>query len=237
MIPKANRNALVADWLADVQKSIIESLPQILELRQTRKIKSDTSYVTAGDYLAQEITIKKISKFLPDCTVISEELENSIISPDGGYVVVIDPIDGTENFTSGLPEWGISLSCYFDFNHVASMIGCPEMNQWISTGNVLSRYHGSRIRALSSSLTKNDLKNVSSGHEYRVFGCCVYNMIQVIKGAVSSFENPKGANAWDILGGVNLALEQGLRVTIDNKEYAGEYLTPDKKYCFKISNR
>jgi hypothetical protein len=39
------------------------------------------------------------------------------------------------------------------------------------------------------------------------------------------------------LAGLNLALEHGLSVTVEGKEYAGEYLSPHQKYRFKIEQR
>jgi len=158
------------------------------------------------------------------------------ISTEGQVVAVVDPIDGTENFTSGLPEWGISISCYANGAHIGSLIGCPEMNVWLRTGMPIEQFT-SRIAGLSSSLSKEDLLKATQGYEYRVLGCCVYNMINVIRGSFYSFENPKGANSWDILAGLNLALEHNLNVTVEGKEYAGEYLSPDRKYRFKIEQR
>jgi fructose-1,6-bisphosphatase/inositol monophosphatase family enzyme len=110
------------------------------------------------------------------------------------------------------------------------------MRQWLGTGDKCEKFV-SRIRGLSSSLTKEDLLAATSGYEYRVLGCCVYNMLNVIRGSFHSFENPKGANSWDILAGLNLALEHGLAVTVEGNKYAGEYLPADQKYRFKVEQR
>lgn len=61
-------------------------------------------------------------------------------------------------------------------------------------------------------------------------------MLQVSKGAYATFENPKGASCWDILPGLNLALENNLDVIVDNEKYNGEFLQPTKKYRFRIKN-
>jgi len=67
-----------------------------------------------------------------------------------------------------------------------------------------------------------------------MIGCCVVNMMSVIRGSYLSFENPKGANSWDILAGINLALEHGLYVVVNGKPYTGEYLPAAGKYTFKV---
>jgi myo-inositol-1(or 4)-monophosphatase len=148
---------------------------------------------------------------------------------------VVDPIDGTENFTSGMPEWGVSVSCFYNGRHVGSLLGCPEMDVWMKTGDRITKFY-SRVRGLSSSLQMEELIKATQGHEYRILGCCVYNMINVIRGSFLSFENPKGAHSWDILGGLNIALEHHLKVIVNDKEYTGEYLSADKKYRFRVGN-
>ena len=95
----------------------------------------------------------------------------------------------------------------------------------------------SRISGLSSNLTFSDIQSLSSDYEYRITGSfCVFNMLNVIKGSFKSFENQKGANSWDILAGLNLALEHELNVLVNGEDYNGQFLSPDKKYSFKISN-
>jgi len=221
-----------------VQAELIAMLPRVLELRGAREQKSDGSYVTKGDLEIQRALLNLIRSELSGASVVSEEIDQVAGStPSDGMVLVIDPIDGTENFTSGLPEWGVSVAIYQGAQHAASLLACPEMGVWLRSGQVKRDRFSSRIRGLSSSLSREDLLAATQGYEYRILGCCVYNMLNVIRGSFFSFENPKGANSWDILGGLNLALECGLKVTVERKTYAGEYLPTNRKYRFKIEQR
>ncbi len=219
-------------------KSLIVSpiksrITEITRLRATRVEKEDNSYVTEGDLLVQEIILNVICEKYKESIIISEELKNETLDIGNKDVFVIDPIDGTENFTSGFPEWGVSVAHYKCGSHVDSLLFCPEMNLAIGSNESIIR-HQSRVRGLSSSLSMEDLISATQGYEYRILGCCVYNMISVIRGSFCAFENPKGANSWDILAGLNIALEHGLSVVVNNKEYKGEYLPHTQKYCFKI---
>lgn len=209
-------------------------LDAVLALRDSAVEKPDGSYVTQGDLLVQRTVQDLIAEHVPDATLISEEMATDA-SAASGWVMVLDPIDGTENFTSGLPMWGLSLSCFLDGAHLGSLIGAPELGRWLRTGQRIERFH-SRIRGLSSSLSKEDILGVGVGPEYRMLGCCVVNMMAVVQGSFLSFENPKGANSWDILGGLNLAMEHGLRAEVDGCAYDGRYLPPGRKYRFKVMN-
>jgi myo-inositol-1(or 4)-monophosphatase len=225
----------ITNFLQKVQRRIEENISEVIMLRNERSMKGDLSFVTKGDLLINSIIEAEALEEGEYVRVVSEEaLNHEIISSDG-FIVVVDPIDGTENFTSGLPEWGVSIACFHNGMHKGSLLGCPEMNLWIKSGDPVTKFF-SRIRGLSSSLKMEELIKATQGHEYRILGCCVYNMINVIRGSFLSFENPKGANSWDILGGLNLALENNLKVTVNDKEYSGEYLQANQKYRFRVEN-
>lgn len=214
-----------------------DRLGEILSLRATPVQKVDGSFVTSGDLLVQRIVKELAEAHIGPHIMVSEELELEQLPPSSAevVVVVVDPIDGTENFTSGLCEWGVSLACYHGGSHVASMLGAPEMRRWLRSGDRMER-HRSRIRGLSSSLSREQIAELAASPEYRILGCCVVNMMAVISGSFISFENPRGARSWDILAGLNLALEQGLEVWVDEVPYLGGYLDPRHRYRFRIEH-
>jgi fructose-1,6-bisphosphatase/inositol monophosphatase family enzyme len=200
-------------------------------------LKSDQSYVSEGDLLSQQIICEYFNQLNLKHCLISEEqpIIGEIAPAPDALIVVVDPIDGTENFVSGLKEWGIGISVYRGDKHIESLIALPELNQYLPSGGSVQKFQ-SRICGLSSSLDREDLLKLEVGFEYRIIGCCMYNMLNVIRGSYKSFENPRGARSWDILPGLNLALEHGLQVSVENEAYHGQFLQPTGKYRFKIRN-
>ncbi len=225
----------------EIKKNVKKALPEILALRNTALKKPDGSYVTKGDLLVDQIVRETILDMDAVALLISEETyENKVVDADylPENIFVIDPIDGTENFTSGLPEWGVSISRYSgEGRHIESMLWCPEMDRYLDTKmKYKSAGTNSRIAGISSSMRLADLQKVTPGYEYRMFGCCVYSMLQTINGSFLSFENPRLTNSWDILAGLNLALAAGLSVSVNGYNYTGEYLPHTEKYSFRIDN-
>jgi len=220
----------------EVIKVVSKNLSEILSLRNKKTMKSDGSFVTEGDVKCQKIILELIEKRFDNLKleIISEEIESKKFSydPTKNYLV-IDPIDGTENFCSGLKEWGVSLSVYIEDQHFESAILLPELDEYLKTGDNLN-YFQSRIAGLSSNLSKVEIKEQDQYEEYRIMGCCVYNMLNVIRGSYKSFSNPNGAYSWDILAGLNLSLEHGLKVVVNGKKYEGQFLLPNKRYNFSI---
>ena len=225
----------ICNEIVDVIKS---RLDEILSLRRSFVSKEDGSYVSKGDLLVQGIVLDLIRSRLPSYTLVSEELapfDDQTWDVKGSYVV-LDPIDGTENFVSGLKEWGVGISIFGRGRHEESCIFLPELDECLMTGMVINKFI-SRIIGLSSSLNKSDLLLLpESDYEYRIIGCSMYNTLSAVKGSFLVFENVKGVNCWDILPGLNLALEHGSQVFVDNMPYVGGILFPTKKYKIRICN-
>jgi myo-inositol-1(or 4)-monophosphatase len=213
------------------------NLQKIIALRNTKRLKPDKSFVSEGDLLIEKLIYEYFSSSCKSYIIISEERYNDqkvdITSTE--FVITLDPIDGTENFVSGLKEWGVGVCIYKYGQHYESLIALPELNQYLVTGQSIDRF-SSRIYGLSSSLMKKDLLRLETGFEYRIIGCSMYNMYNAIVGSYQVFQNPKGAHSWDILPGLNLALEHKLEVIVENNRYHGEFLQPNKKYRFTVRN-
>lgn len=221
---------------AELCERIRVALPAVLDGRDCIHLKDDNSYVSEGDLLIQSIAEKWVRELLPHYQLISEEMApfDNDWDPLGKYVV-LDPIDGTENFISGLKEWGVGVSIYADGRHIESCIYLPELGELQHTGMPMRRYR-SRIKGLSSSLTSEDLAELKRepGLEYRIIGCAMYNLLMAARGSFHIFENVNGVNCWDILPGLNLAREAGCLIWVDGEPYDGGMLFPTRKYRIRI---
>lgn len=223
------------DICRDIYAIIRTNLNEILSLRSTGTLKPDNTFVSKGDLLCESLVFGYLKDNLSDYIVISEESVNALSRiNEVEYVITVDPIDGTENFVSGLKEWGVGVCVYRKGKHYQSMIALPELDTRLITGDKLLRITNSRICGLSSYMTPKDFEILGSGFEYRIMGCCMYNMYNVIHGSYQQFQHLKGCYSWDILPGINLALEHGLNVEIEGKKYNGEFLEPGKKFNFIV---
>jgi len=88
-----------------------------------------------------------ISQTFPAHGVIGEEYGAD--RPDAEYVWVLDPIDGTKSFISGLPTWGTLIGLMHRGRPVYGMMSQPFTRE---------RYFGdgkrTRIRSLASSAAR-----------------------------------------------------------------------------------
>jgi myo-inositol-1(or 4)-monophosphatase len=228
----------LAPLLQDVRELIRDALPSLLERRYDISWKADGSPVTEADLFLEQRLNAWLGERLPGLELVGEEsyrAENAAPAREG-WIAVLDPIDGTENFCSGLREWGVSLSLWYGRDHAGSLLMLPELGDWMATGEPIARVR-SRIRGYSSSVHPEIVAGISEGGEARIFGCAVYNMFNVTRGALARFVNPKGAYAWDLLAGLMLARENGCEILVDGQAYDGSFLEPDRRYRVDIRHR
>jgi myo-inositol-1(or 4)-monophosphatase len=117
-----------------LMKSIIDpvnkNMETIEEQRYNIEMKADGSPVTASDLLLESIIREHLEEELHGITFAGEE---SFIAIAGngtkGYHAILDPIDRTENFCSGLKEWGISFTLWHDGKNLWSLLFMPELNE------------------------------------------------------------------------------------------------------------
>lgn len=201
--------------------------------------KSDGSPVSAVDLESESIGFAWASRNFPNFFVLSEENHHGIEFDYKSSVIVIDPIDGTENYISGIPLWASGVSVFEHGTHIYSAIVAPAMGMRLESPELDSnkevKKHSSRVVGFSSSTRPSAIPDEVG--EYRVFGCSMLNFLFVIQGSFSEFRNDAGGHCWDILPGLNLALAAGLDVTVEGRPYRGEFLPPVRKYKFVVSNQ
>ncbi|GAA1808095.1 inositol monophosphatase family protein [Nesterenkonia flava] len=215
---------------------IMELVPRLDALRTDVTLKGDDTPVTKADLLMQQALAEYLDAQFEDLTFVGEEGSWDAEADPVGWTAVVDPIDGTENFSSSLPEWGVSVSIFYDADHVASMIALPDLGQRLITGDRVT-YAQSRITAFSSGISEGLVRRIAATPQSRLIGAAVYNLFGVATGRFTRFINPVGAYSWDLLAGLALALEHNCEVLVDDEPYDGSYLKPGRKYRVDVQHR
>ncbi|MGM0618185.1 MAG: inositol monophosphatase family protein [Actinomycetota bacterium] len=87
--------------------------------------KADGTPVTDADTSVDDHLRARLTAAFPDHGVLSEE--RGTRSPTTAWTWVIDPIDGTSNYTNRLPYWCISVALLHDGEPVLAMIDAPVL--------------------------------------------------------------------------------------------------------------
>lgn len=96
--------------------------------------------VTAADRSAEAAMRALIRKSFPDHGIIGEEYGNE--RTEAQFVWVLDPIDGTKSFISGMPAWGTLIALMRDGEPVYGMMSQPFTREHFTGDGRASRYRG-----------------------------------------------------------------------------------------------
>ena len=162
--------------------------------------KEDGTLVTEADKWADDEIRKAISLEFPNHGVLTEETKH--IFPENDWCWVIDPIDGTTNFSRGIPIWGISFGLLYKGTPVFGYVDFPGVQQsfygyWYGdsglTGPTGAYLNGEQIYTSDETPSKSHLFNLCARSldimknpfpcKIRMIGASTYNMLLVACGA------------------------------------------------------
>jgi histidinol phosphatase-like enzyme (inositol monophosphatase family) len=105
-----------------------EAIPRKYFRRQIQiDQKADDSPVTKADRAAESLIREALAAQFPEHAIHGEEFGRS--GGDGAYMWVIDPIDGTRSFISGMPLYGMLVALLNDGRAELGIMRMPELGE------------------------------------------------------------------------------------------------------------
>ena len=144
------------DWLADLLADAAneEIMPRFRQLGQgdIRQKTSPADLVTEADVNAERYITARLNERFPGALIVGEEAcsdDETLLNGlgDAELAFTIDPVDGTFNFASGVPLFGVMLAVVSKGETVAGIIYDPVGKDWI----LAAKGGGSHIRYLNGS--------------------------------------------------------------------------------------
>ncbi len=192
--------------------------------------------VTKTDEEAQRLIIETIRASFPDHRMLAEEElgPSSSESENSDFQWIIDPIDGTTNFTRGIPPYAVSIALAHENRLVLGVVYDVSHDDMYSavTGTGLS-VNGSPARVSETPDLSEAL--ITTGFPYRAFahvdlylmilkqfmkaarglrrpGSAAVDLAWVASGRFDGFYET-GLKPWDVAAGIVLVREGGGRIS------------------------
>jgi myo-inositol-1(or 4)-monophosphatase len=182
------------------------------------ELKADRTLVTKADQNADLLLQNLIKEKYPDDGILSEE--GSTVFPENDHVWVLDPLDGTVNFSLGLHYWGVSISHLKNGVPQTAAVYFPVVDELFSA----SRAEGAELNGTPLLVSNppvdspypvfvhcsrmHDKYQVKLPYKTRSLGVAAYHLCLITKGtAALAFEStPK---LWDFAGSWLIVEEAG----------------------------
>lgn len=181
-------------------------------------IKAPEDYATDADYAVEALIRQRIAETYPEDGVLGEEegLQGRV---DGCWIV--DPIDGTTNFSRGMDDWGISIGYFNGTSFELGVIYAPDKNLMASgqagRGSFVKgkpvdfgMVHPDQVRLVSlgysdrqpmHEYTDRIARIREAGMDHRRHGAATIGFIGILSGWFDAYYE-RALNIWDAAAGL-----------------------------------
>ncbi len=211
-------------------------------------------FVTDYDVRSEKMLVQKISENYPDHAILGEE--GSSIENGSDYRWVIDPIDGTTNYSHGFPFFCISIALQYRSESVLGVVYAPMLRQTFTA----IRGQGAQLNGRPIRVSKSDTllcslistgfpytresKNVNIDYFLRVINCisgirrsgsAALDLCMVAAGMLDAYWE-FNLKDWDVAAGDIIVREAGgsfeqIEVGEDTMTLASNRLVYDELVC------
>jgi len=188
---------------------------------------SETDLVTEFDKKAEAVIIHKLAEAFPDDAIVGEEGGGQI--GRSGRAWHVDPLDGTTNFTHGLPIFGSAIGLWANEEPIAGVVTAPALGWTFHGGRGHGAFLGdkaiqvSQVAELSRALLVTGFPYLRSGRhdnvpEFSAFmrasqgvrrlGSAALDLCFVACGWLDGFWE-RNIKSWDLVAGSAIVLAAG----------------------------
>jgi histidinol-phosphatase len=193
--------------------------------------KGDGSEVTVADRASEEFIRAELAEHFPEDGILGEE--GSVVGSRSGRRWIVDPIDATRSFSSGVPLFGVLLALEERGEVVLGCCHLPALRETVVAVRGGGAWHNGTRTRVSDVEEMREARVVTSGLEYwrdwatpsgragwdrlvggarfaRTWGDC-YGYILVATGRAEVMADPASGAEWDYLPMVPILAEAGGR--------------------------
>jgi myo-inositol-1(or 4)-monophosphatase len=184
------------------------------------RVKPDHTVVTDADLAADRLISQAIQQAYPKDYLLSEEMHTSLPADSPKHVWVVDPLDGTTNFSLGMHIWGVSIALLVDGLPEIGALYFPLVDELYTAQRGQGAYlNGKPIHvkppkpdqpaAFFACCGRTHRRyHVSVPYKPRILGSAAYSFCTVARGvAILGFEAT--SKIWDIAAGWVVVQEAG----------------------------
>lgn len=192
---------------------------------------NESDVVTIADKESETVIINKIHSIYPEHSILSEE--SGAENHESDYLWVIDPLDGTTNYSAGLPQFCVSIGLKFKGETIIGVVYAPYIDElytaiigegaYLNGKKILCSENGNIHKAVVSTgfpvdkdVNKdNNLDNVTRilplVRGLRRMGAAAIDICSVAAGFLDAYWEIN-LHEWDVCAGLLIAKEAGAEI-------------------------
>lgn len=220
------------------------------ESLETAQKTTASDFRTKADLESEDAILSMLEQDFPDYSIFSEERGH--VDKHSAYTFIIDPLDGTNNFVLGLPNFSVSIGLLHGNDIVAGAITCPMIdNVYYAEKGSGSFCDGKKIQVnAESDITKATIchncsyethysgeeavtRGLNTKNAKRVMAswCPTFDFCMLASGRIEGIVN-NNSELYDFAAGKLIAREAGALIT----DFHGNPEENDRNQRFIASN-
>lgn len=171
-----------------------------------------------GDRVSQNYLAEQLAEARPDDAVLSEEAVDDPSRLGASRVWIIDPLDGTREYSEGRHDWAVHVALWEDGDLAAAAVSLPGRGRVLSSadeGELPSRPAGPLQVAVSRSRPPAQAQWLVENADAQLvpMGSAGYKVLAVVLGEVDAYVHAGGQYEWDSAAPVAVARAAGLHTS------------------------
>lgn len=188
----------------------------VLEMRETSGLVAK-ELGNAGDQTANQFLIRTLAERRPDDGLLSEESKDTDARLSKSRVWIIDPVDGTREYSEGRSDWAVHVALAIDGAPVIGAVALPALDLVLRTDQPAIippapeklRMVVSRTRPAPEAVAVAE----ALGAELIPMGSAGAKAMAVVRGEADIYLHTGGQYEWDSCAPVAVAAAYGLHVS------------------------
>jgi 3'(2'), 5'-bisphosphate nucleotidase len=189
----------------------------LLQLREDRLL-SGAAIGSAGDLLANGLILAALEQWRPADAVLSEESADGPDRLSRSRVWIVDPLDGTREYSAGRDDWAVHVALAVDGDAAVGAVAVPQRG-WLFRSDRAAAPAFDRARRPRMLVSRTrpppqaEALCAAAGAELAEMGSAGAKAMAVVAGEADIYFHAGGQHEWDNCAPVAVAKAAGLHVS------------------------
>lgn len=201
----------------ELARAIAETAGRLLITLRNSHLFEGKALGRAGDQVANRFIMEALAEARPDDAVLSEEEVDNLARCDRSRVWIIDPLDGTREYSEGRGDWAVHVALAVDGRPALGAVALPAIDLTLCSSATAPlagppttpRMVVSRTRPPAEALAVAE----RLGAELLPMGSAGAKAMAVVRGEAEIYLHSGGQYEWDNCAPLAVAAAHGLHVS------------------------
>jgi 3'(2'), 5'-bisphosphate nucleotidase len=201
----------------DLAAHLAEEAGRLLLEQRHSSLLQGTALGHVADQVANAFILTGLAEWRPDDAVLSEESPDDCSRLGRSRCWIIDPLDGTREYSEGRPDWAVHVALAVDCAPKLGAVAVPALGRLFrsdavaATGTTQER----PIMLVSRTRPPGEVEEIAAllGAELRPMGSAGAKAMAVVAGEADLYYHAGGQHEWDNCAPAAVALGAGLHAS------------------------